>query len=66
MSGHQQQQQDLQNEKSVVETEIESLKLEQTQREKKLGEKREHFFKKSKISRTLKIKVNFKNKISKM
>ena len=46
VSGHQQQQQDLQNEKSVVETEIESLKLEQTQREKKLGEKREQLFQK--------------------
>ena len=46
VSGHQQQQQDLQNEKSVVETEIESLKLEQTQREKKLGEQREQLFQK--------------------
>ena len=46
VSGHQQQQQDLQNEKSVVETEIESLKLEQTQREKKLSEKREKLFQK--------------------
>jgi len=46
VSGHQQQQQDLQNEKSVVETEIESLKLEQTQREKQLGEQREQLFQK--------------------
>ncbi len=46
VSGHQQQQQDLQNEKSVVETEMENLKLEQTQREKKLGERREHLFQK--------------------
>lgn len=46
VSGHQQQQQDLQNEKSVVETEMESLKLEQTQREKKLGEQREQLFQK--------------------
>ncbi|GIT03541.1 MAG: hypothetical protein CM1200mP28_08000 [Deltaproteobacteria bacterium] len=45
------------NEKSVVETEIESLKLEQTQREKKLGEHVKSFFKKSKISRMLKINV---------
>ena len=46
VSGHQQQKQDLQNEKSVVETQMESLKLEQTQREKTLGEQRENLFKK--------------------
>ena len=44
VSSHQQQQQDLQNEKSVVETEMESLKLEQTKREKTLGEQRENLF----------------------
>ena len=46
VTGHKQQQQDLQNEKSVVETEIESLKLEQIQREKKLSEQREQLFQK--------------------
>lgn len=46
VSGHQQQQQDLQNEKSVVETKMESLKLEQAQREKMLGEQREKLFQK--------------------
>ena len=43
--GHQQKQEDLQNEKSIVETEMERLKLEQTQRSVQLGEQRERLFK---------------------
>ena len=46
VQGHQQQQQDLQSEKSVVETEVERLKLEQTQRGTKVGERREQLFQK--------------------
>ena len=46
VQGHQQQQVDLQNEKSVVETEMERLKLEQIQRGTKVGESREQLFQK--------------------
>ena len=46
VQGHQQQQEDLQNEKSVVETEMERLKLEQTQRVTKVDERRERLFQK--------------------
>tara|TARA_B100000700_G_scaffold318594_1_gene412055 strand:- start:309 stop:3887 length:3579 start_codon:yes stop_codon:yes gene_type:complete len=42
---HQQKHDDLQNEKSIVETEMESLKLEQTQRGVLLRERREELFK---------------------
>ncbi|MBT5086402.1 MAG: AAA family ATPase, partial [Deltaproteobacteria bacterium] len=42
---HQQQQQDLQSEKSVVETDLERLKLEQTQLGTQVGERREKLFK---------------------
>ena len=46
VQGHQQQQEDLQNEKSVVETEMERLKLEQVQRGTHVGERREQLFQK--------------------
>ncbi|MDP6745189.1 MAG: chromosome segregation protein SMC [SAR324 cluster bacterium] len=46
VQGHQQQQEDLQNEKSVVETEMERLKLEQVQRGTRVGERREQLFQK--------------------
>jgi chromosome segregation protein len=46
LQSQQQQQQDLQNEKSVVETEMERLKLEQIQRGTKVGERREELFQK--------------------
>lgn len=46
VQGHQQQQEDLQNEKSVVETEMERLKLEQVQRGTQVGERREQLFQK--------------------
>ena len=46
VKGHQQQQEDLQIEKSVVETEMERLKLEQVQRGTKVGERREQLFQK--------------------
>ena len=46
VQGHQQKQQDLQGEKSVVETEMERLNLEQTQRGTKVGERREQLFQK--------------------
>ena len=46
VQGHQQQQEDLQNEKSVVETEMERLKLEQVQRGAQVGERREQLFQK--------------------
>ena len=42
---HQQQQQDLQSEKSVDETDLERLKLEQTQLGTQVGERREKLFK---------------------
>ena len=42
---HQQQQQDLQSEKSVVETELERLKLKQTQLDTQVGERREKLYK---------------------
>ena len=45
VQGHQQQQQDLQSEKSVVETDLERLKLEQTQLGTQVGERREQLFK---------------------
>ena len=43
---HQQQQEDLQIEKSVVETEMERLKLEQVQRGTQVGERRDQLFQK--------------------
>ena len=46
VQGHEQQQEDLQNEKSVVETEMERLKLEQVQRGTQVGERREQLFQK--------------------
>ncbi len=46
VQGHQQQQEDLQNEKSVVQTEMERLKLEQVQRGTQVGERREQLFQK--------------------
>ena len=46
VQGHQQQQEDLQNEKSVVQTEMERLKLEQVQRGTHVGERREQLFQK--------------------
>ena len=45
VQGHQQKQQDLQSEKSVVETELERLKLKQTQLNSQVGEQREKLFK---------------------
>ncbi|MDP7614095.1 MAG: chromosome segregation protein SMC [SAR324 cluster bacterium] len=49
VQGHQQQQEDLQNEKSVVQTEMERLKLEQVQRGTQVGERREQLFQKEQI-----------------
>jgi len=46
VQGHQQQQEDLQIEKSVVETEMERLKLEQVKRGTQVGERREQLFQK--------------------
>ena len=46
LQGYQQKQVDIQNEKSVVETEMERLKLEQIQRGVQVGERREQLFKK--------------------